>query len=191
MFLLGRAMARALVGQALGVEPLSWSWHEGQYGRPGLSNPSSPLSFNLAHSAGVVTCALSRDADVGVDIEHRWRPAVDPRLVRRFCSPAEVADIEGRGAGWRDQFLKYWTLKEAYLKARGVGIAVHLSDVSFRLDGPEVRVEFLNSLAGADTNWAFALHESGDSHYIAVASPAPAGMRPAFVVDALPIDLLP
>jgi hypothetical protein len=68
---------------------------------------------------------------------------------------------------------------------------VHLSDVSFRLDGPEVRVEFLDSLAGTDTNWAFALHQSDDSHFIAVAAPAPAGVQPAFVIAALPIDLLP
>jgi 4'-phosphopantetheinyl transferase len=113
-------------------------------------------------------------------------------MVRRFCSPSEIADVERRGPdGWRDQFLRYWTLKEAYLKARGLGIAVHLADVSFTLAGGDVRVEFLNSLAGTDTNWAFALTESGESHFIAAAAPATGGVRPAFVVEPLPAELLP
>ena len=192
MFLLGRVMARTLVGQALGVEPRRWSWQENRHGRPELSDKTTGLSFNLAHSAGVVVCAVSRGTDVGTDIEFRGRDAVDQRLVRRFCSPSEVADIESRGRdGWRDRFLQYWTLKEAYLKARGVGIAVHLSDLSFTLEDADVRVSFLNSLAGADPNWAFALSDTCDRHFIAAATPAPHGRRPTFRVEPLPLSALP
>jgi 4'-phosphopantetheinyl transferase len=191
MFLLGRVMTRALVGRSLGVEPTDWTWQLSRHGRPEISAAATPLSFNLAHSAGVVVCALSRDGAVGADVEHRQRRETDLRMVRRFCSPAEIADVERQGpARWRDQFLRYWTLKEAYLKARGLGIAVHLSDVSFTL-GDQVRVEFLNSLAGTDANWAFALAEVGDSHFIAAAAPTIDGVAPAFLVEPLPTDLLP
>lgn len=191
MFLLGRVMARALVGRALGVDAAAWRWKENRYGRPEISDQPTSLSFNLAHSAGMVVCALSRDAVVGADVEHRLRPPTDPRIVRRFCSPQEIADIERHGIdGWRDQFLRYWTLKEAYLKARGVGIAVHLADVSFLL-GDTVRVEFLNSLAGSDTNWAFSLTELDGSHFLAAATPAAPDAHPAFVVEAFPAHLLP
>jgi 4'-phosphopantetheinyl transferase len=192
MFLLGRTMARALVGRAIGVGPHDWEWREGERGRPEIADPAAPLSFNLAHSAGLVVCALSRDGDVGTDVEYRHRPPLDPQIVRRFCSPTEIQDIERGGAGdWRDRFLKYWTLKEAYLKARGLGIAVPLADVSFSLDDDEVRVTFLNSLAGTDTNWAFALNETDPHHFIAVAAPAPGPDRPQFVIEPMPADLLP
>jgi 4'-phosphopantetheinyl transferase len=191
MFLLGRTMARALVGRALGISPGAWTWHEGAYGRPEIGSPASPLSFNLAHSAGLVVCALSRDGDVGTDVEYRHRPPLDRRLVRRYCSPREAAGIEALGPeGWRDQFLRHWTLKEAYLKARGVGIAVHLADISFSIERDDVSVEFAGSLAGVDAAWAFLLTETAGSHFIAAAAPAPGGARPSFVTEPLPLDLL-
>lgn len=191
MFLLGRVMARRLVGAALGVDPTAWRWREGERGRPDVDMAGCPISFNLAHSAGVVVCAVACGRHVGVDVEHRKRPPTDPRVVRRFCSDAEALDIERHGPdGWRDQFLRYWTLKEAYLKARGVGIGVPLADVSFSLGDP-VRVTFANSLTGSDTAWAFALDEQHDTHLVAAAASATDGRRPRFIAEAFGPDLLP
>ena len=195
MFLVGRVMARALVGRELGVSPLDWEWREGPRGRPeiGASETRRRVSFNIAHSAGLVVCAVSKDGTVGVDVEHRLRPPVDSRMIRRYCAPCEVEDIERQGpAAWQDQFLKYWTLKEAYLKARGLGIAVHLSDLSFTLAGDAIRLERLNSLsADDDGEWAFVLDGSSPSHYVAAAVTARAGEPPAFSIAPLPHDLLP
>ena len=195
MFLVGRLMARALVGQALGVSPHSWEWREGPRGRPELADPAARdrISFNLAHSAGLVVCAVSSVAVVGVDVEHRRRPRVDARMVRRYCAPCEVEDIERHGPdAWQDQFLKYWTLKEAYLKARGLGIAVHLSDPSFTLGTDAIRLERLNSLsADDDSEWAFVLDGSSPSHYVAAAVTARANEAPRFSIAPLPHDLLP
>ncbi len=133
MFGLGREMARSLVGVALGVPPESWIWREGPHGRPEIAAPDADLHFNLSHSAGVVVCALARGRTIGVDVEDLSRRAPDPAIVTRYCSPAEAEDVCAQGDRWRDRFLTYWTLKEAYLKARGLGIAVHLSDISFTL----------------------------------------------------------
>ena len=195
MFLLGRVMARSLVGRALGVGPRDWDWLEGPRGRPEIADPAAAarVSFNLAHSAGLVVCAISTDGTVGVDVEHRLRPPVDARMVRRYCAPCEVEDIEGHGpSAWQDQFLKYWTLKEAYLKARGVGIAVHLSDLSFTLGGDAIRLERLNSLsAHDDADWAFVLDASSPAHFVAAAVTARPGVRPTFAIAPLPHDLLP
>jgi 4'-phosphopantetheinyl transferase len=193
MFLLGRVMARTIVGRALDRRPDAWPWREGPRGRPEIDIPGVALSFNVAHSGGIVVCAIAREAEVGVDIEDRGRARLDRDLVERYCSPAEVADINAQpGDGWRDQFLKYWTLKEAYLKARGLGIAVHLSHLSFTVSGPaSVTVTFLDSLAGADDAWAFDLRELGDAHFVALAATAPQGIRPAFSLEPLPLDWLP
>ncbi|MEO8069925.1 MAG: 4'-phosphopantetheinyl transferase superfamily protein [Acidobacteriota bacterium] len=192
MFLLGRVMARALVGQALGVDPMTWPWREGPRGRPEIADETTPMHFNVAHSAGVVVCAVAAARVVGVDVEDRVRRQVDANVVRRYCSPREIADIERQGeAGWHDQFLKYWTLKEAYLKARGLGIAVHLAHVSFAIAPGAPRVEFLDSLAGTDANWAFELSELGERHVLAVAAPLRAGIRPTFSVAPMPVDVLP
>jgi 4'-phosphopantetheinyl transferase len=196
MFLLGRVMARSLVARALGVGPREWEWREGPRGRPEIADPAAAgrVSFNIAHSAGLVVCAISTDGGtVGVDVEHRLRPPVDARMVRRYCAPYEVADIERQGpSAWQDQFLKYWTLKEAYLKARGVGIAVHLSDLSFTLGADAIRLERLNSLsADDDADWAFVLDASSPTHFVAAAVTAQADVRPTFSIAPLPHDLLP
>jgi 4'-phosphopantetheinyl transferase len=195
MFLLGRVMARALVGRALGVAPLEWTWREGVYGRPEVEAADSAggraCSFNLAHSGGLVVCGLAETAAVGVDVEDRGRVAVDRRVVRRFCAPREIADIESRGeTGWHDRFLEYWTLKEAYLKARGVGIAVPLADLSFSLAAPAPTLTFLNGLADTPHEWAFHLDEIGDRHYVAVSTPV-SDMPPTFRVAPFPHELLP
>lgn len=113
-------------------------------------------------------------------------------LFRRFCSPLEIADIERQPAEDRDhRFLTYWTLKEAYLKARGLGIAVHLADVEFSLDGPYPTVAFRASLEGADPAWAFALFQPAPRCLLSLAAPSPPGTaRPAFDVQVLSLESL-
>jgi 4'-phosphopantetheinyl transferase len=193
MFALGRVMARRLVGHALGVAPAAWQWREGPHGRPEIASPETALHFNLAHSAGLVACVLAAGREVGVDVEDRERRATDPAMVPRFCSPEEAADIDPDRPDWRDRFLTYWTLKEAYLKARGLGIAVHLSDISFSIgSGPEdVRVSFHRTLSGTDTGWAFRVARPSGRHIVAVAASTASGEAPAIAIEPLPADWLP
>jgi 4'-phosphopantetheinyl transferase len=185
MFLLGRAMARVLVGRALELSPADWTWSEGPRGRPQIADPVTTLRFNLAHSAGLVVCGLATGRDVGVDVEDLDRRQADPAVIRRYCSPAEADDILGRGDAWHERFLEYWTLKEAYLKARGLGIAVPLADVSFSLEPEPIRIEFLGRLTGTDARWAFHLTRATDRHVVAVAADAADGARPAIRFEEL------
>jgi 4'-phosphopantetheinyl transferase len=192
MFLLGRVMARTIVGRALGVAPETWPWREGPRGRPEVDLPQTPCSFNVAHSGGTVVCAVAHGVEVGIDIEDRRRTRLERDLVDRYCSPDEAAAVaRGGESGWRDEFLKYWTLKEAYLKARGLGIAVHLADLSFTLAADRVAVAFHGSLAGADPHWAFDLRPLGSDHFVAIAASTPDGRRPIFTLEPLPPSWLP
>jgi len=173
MFALGRSMARTLVGRELGVAPDGWRWREGPHGRPEIASPGTDLHFNVSHSAGLVVCALGRGRELGVDLENLDRHPPDPALVARYCSRSEAADIAAQGDRWRERFLVYWTLKEAYLKARGLGISVQLADISFALDGKgEAAIAFHNSLAGTDNRWRFHLQRHAPHHLIAVAASA-------------------
>jgi 4'-phosphopantetheinyl transferase len=183
MFAVGRLMARTLVGRALSVDPSAWAWREGPHGRPEIDQAHTNLRFNLSHSAGLVICALARDREIGVDVEDLTRRAPDPAIVPRYCSPAEADDVRSHGDRWRDRFLTYWTLKEAYVKARGVGISVPLSEISFTLDAQGARIGFAGSLAGTDPQWAFHLWHAGATHLAAVAAHAADGVAPAFLVQ--------
>jgi len=183
MFLAGRLMARTLVARALHVDPGAWQWREGPHGRPEICAPATQLSFSLAHSAGLVVCALAHGREVGVDVEDRERRPVDPQVVSRYCAPDEVRDIEAQGAhGWHDRFLIYWTLKEAYLKARGLGITLPLAQISFAFDAAGPRVRFLESLAGTDDRWTFHIAQPTPRHVLAVAASRADDTRPSIAV---------
>jgi 4'-phosphopantetheinyl transferase len=171
MFLMGRVMARTLVGRALGCDPTAWRWREGPHGRPEIDEPGTAWRFNVAHSAGLVACAIAEGRDVGVDVEDLARRPVSPGFLRRYFSPGEVADVGAQpAAGRQERLLTYWTLKEAYLKARGLGVSVPLADVEFALTAGGPRIRFLGVLAGADTNWHFHLERTTPRHLMAVAS---------------------
>jgi 4'-phosphopantetheinyl transferase len=102
------------------------------HGKPWLSPPlgaalASPLCFSVAHAPGALLCAVAAGADVGCDVEPgaRGSAAVASRLARRYFTPAEAASLEALPPGEprRRRFIQLWTLKEAYVKALGRGIA--------------------------------------------------------------------
>ena len=174
MFLVGRVMARALVGQAIGCPPTAWRWREGPHGRPEIDEPGVSCRFNVAHSAGLVVCAVADGHDVGVDVEDLSRRPVSANFARRYLSPAEVHDVESQPLpAQQARLLTYWTLKEAYLKARGLGVSVPLSDIEFTLSPDGARIGFLDSLAGTSTDWHFHLEQPTSRHLLAVASNGP------------------
>jgi 4'-phosphopantetheinyl transferase len=180
MFALGRAMARTLVGRALGQPPQAWRWREGPHGRPEIGEPGATWHFNVAHSAGFVACAIANGTEVGVDVEDLERRPTSDGFVLRYFSPAEIADINARPVDERqERLLTYWTLKEAYLKARGLGVSVTLSHIEFQLGDGAPTIRFLDSLAGSDADWHFHLDRPTRRHILAVASRRPGvALRP-------------
>src|SRR6478609_3048649 len=68
-FLIGRGMARTMLAEVTGVAPGDWRFTEGPHGRPEIASPGTPYRFNLAHSHGVIACAVAKNRDIGVDVE--------------------------------------------------------------------------------------------------------------------------
>ena len=113
------AALRAILGQYTGA-PLDFA--TGEYGKPYL--PADPhLHFNLSHSHQLALVAVSRDVEVGVDVEwFRPLPAC-LAIAERFFPPAELAALmDALPADREREFFRLWTRIEARLKARGVGL---------------------------------------------------------------------
>lgn len=113
--------------------PQSWRFANAPTGKPGLSQEhQSALTFNLSHTAGFAVCAIAQHRQVGIDVERIREMEDTPAIARRFFSPDEVAMI-GRlhGPDRLERFFELWTLKEAYVKGLGRGLAVPLDSFTF------------------------------------------------------------
>jgi 4'-phosphopantetheinyl transferase len=103
----------------------------GPFGRPELANDSD-LRFNLAHTGELIAYIVTRGSLCGIDIEEIAKRHYDPHLAERILAPNEQIDIDRTPQHMRNEiFLEYWTLKEAYAKAKGQGLAMLLDTVVF------------------------------------------------------------
>ena len=173
-FLIGRALARTMLSRHADVRPIDWPIAIDDHGRPvlGATPPDTPdLRFNLSHTPGLVACALTIGHEVGVDVEHIGRRLVHENIPERFFSPREVADL--RALPHSEQpivFFDYWTLKESYIKARGLGLALPLGQFSFvRSMGVAPTIEFAPELHDDPASWQFAQFWPTREHRMAVA----------------------
>ncbi len=156
-FLIGRSLIRGLLSRLLGVRSAEVPVTVGPHGRPGLSPGAHPggLSFNVSHTRGVLGFAVARSV-VGLDVE-RFRRDPDPLAIgRQVFSPEELAVLAALPPdAQRLRFRRLWTLKEAYLKARGTGLTLPAREVTCALDvHPEgVRLSFTDAVGDEPSRW--------------------------------------
>jgi 4'-phosphopantetheinyl transferase len=175
------AVARLLVRCALsdvgGLGAMDWQFARTAYGQPTIANPGFGwLAFSLSHTRSMVVCAVARHAQLGVDVEAVSDRRVPVELADRCLTPEEAAEVRRLAPSRRPpRFLQYWTLKEAYLKARGLGLSVPLDGFSYRLTNGEVAVAFTPAIPADDPDrWRFWSGSIDVDHLLAVAlAPAP------------------
>lgn len=172
-FVAGRSLLRFALSHYEGVEPTAWEFSSSKLGRPEISAPGSiaRLRFNISHTRGLAACVVTETADCGIDVEELERPLRPLRIAEHSFATEEFDDLADRGADEiRERFFSYWTLKEAYYKARGSGIPFRMTGARFELDSP-TRIEFLpaDEEDTAASAWQFALVRPTAAHVMAVA----------------------
>jgi 4'-phosphopantetheinyl transferase len=172
-YIAAHVLLRVMLSQHANIAPEEWRFRATKGGRPELDPAQAPpgLHFSLSHTRGLVACAVGRCEALGIDAE-AWREPAPIELAKRYFAPAEarlIADLapEERPAA----FYRLWTLKEAYLKATGEGLAGALDSFAFSLDPTELTLPFPGSAAA----WRFAEFRPGLRYSLALAvrSPAP------------------
>lgn len=158
-FVVTRALVRAVLSQHGPSAPDAWRFVTNAHGCPSVvdTQAGAPrLEFNVSHTGGLVALAVARGHRLGVDVEDARR-VVREDIAGRFFAPAEVADL--RRLPVADQprvFFDYWTLKEAYIKARGMGLAIPLGDFAFVLRPPAPpTIRFVPGFADDPARWQF------------------------------------
>jgi 4'-phosphopantetheinyl transferase len=150
----------------------------GEHGKPEIDQPAEAraLRFSLSHTKGLVVCAAAWHREVGVDAERIRRDDGMFGVVDRCFDPAEAAALRALPQAQRYlRFLQHWTLKEAYAKARGLGLTLPLNQVAFEIGDAEgdIRAAFAPELGDEPSHWRFELHHIGDEHVVATAVTCP------------------
>ena len=172
-FVITRAHVRTMLSRYAAVAPTDWRFIENAHGRPEILDapPGTPdLRFNISHTDGLIACAVTIGREVGVDVEHVGRHLTHD-VAGRFFAANEVTDL--RKLSLDDQqrvFFDYWTLKEAYIKARGFGLALPLADFAFKLNPPgPPAITFEPSLDDDPSTWQFVQDWPTPQHRLGLA----------------------
>ena len=139
-FMARRAMRRWILARYLQIEPAALELDFAQYGKPLLgSRYGSDLRFNCSHSENLALLAISRGRDVGVDLERIKPDFSDDAIPERFFTPREAALLRALPAQQQaDAFFELWVRKEAYVKARGMGLSLALDSFEIPLGDVEL-----------------------------------------------------
>jgi 4'-phosphopantetheinyl transferase len=180
-YLLTRALVRTVLSLYAPIKPTEWSFSANEHGRPEIANTAAQvtgLSFNVSHSRGLVMMGVSRDCAIGVDTENVRQSLASMEMAERFCSSNEIAELRTESDDNRrsERLLEIWTLKEAYVKARGMGLSIPLSQIGFSLPGSRgIEPAFDASMHDHRDNWAFWMLRPSPDHPSAVCVARPRG----------------
>ena len=180
--IVSRALLRETLSRYAPVRPEAWEFVPGTHGKPAIAAPAGlRLRFNLSHTGRLVACAVTLDDEIGVDLEDMARELEPLELAERVFSAEEIVALRALAPeSQRRRFFETWTLKEAYLKARGLGFALDPRSAGFDLGEPNrVRAHFAPEAGDRADDWWFALLATQPGHVLALA--ARNGRRPACV----------
>jgi 4'-phosphopantetheinyl transferase len=170
-YLVAHALVRTTLSRYADVPPQTWTFSQNEYGKPEIDGPAHalPCRFSLTHTHGLTAIAITATAAIGVDAERILPRESNVDIAQRFFAPSEAVALQALSpAEQRCVFYDYWTLKEAYLKAIGVGMSVPLQSFAFTLSDPP-RVRFHDPELGDPARWQFARLSLSREHTCAIA----------------------
>ncbi|MEM9088585.1 MAG: 4'-phosphopantetheinyl transferase superfamily protein [Cyanobacteria bacterium P01_F01_bin.53] len=152
-FAVARGTLRHLLGQQFEQPPSDIEFCYGEYGKPEMGKQTSQIAshkkshrknqpascdfhFNLSHSGEIALCALGHNRQVGIDIEKLKPMKRLESMMERCFVGSEQSHIQ-RADNPSHTFLQYWTCKEAYLKAIGLGLIQSMQTVEVQLAPPQ------------------------------------------------------
>jgi 4'-phosphopantetheinyl transferase len=125
-FLLGRSLIRHALSHYTNTPACSWRFASNEHGRPAVDWPRAyrNIHFSLSHTSGLIAMAVSPIAEIGIDVENIARPVEISDVADLVFTQGELQRISRCSSQERERFFELWTLKEAYIKARGKGFSL-------------------------------------------------------------------
>ena len=177
--------SRALLSRFTGLAPADLEIERGEQGKPRLVNGPLALPFSLSHSGDWMVFALSRNVEIGVDIEVHDSRRELLRLARRFFSEAETQVLESLHEGPRiERFYDLWTLKEARIKALGSSLGRELEVSSFTIEDAARGLPAISSRPSS-SNTFYGLMTPRPGYSLALCALSPSLPPPSITVYSL------
>lgn len=171
LFIRSKAFLRMLLSARTHVPPDQWNFGCNAFGRPFVESPLAHrhLHFNVSHTKGFTACVISKLANIGIDVENFSQERDFLAMARGFFAPSESERLAATPAADLSRgFYAYWTLKEAYVKAKGIGLSIPLSSMSFDLsNAPDIA--FHAEAEGDPDEWRFLSTPVADQTILALA----------------------
>ncbi|MBK9082849.1 MAG: 4'-phosphopantetheinyl transferase superfamily protein [Rhizobiales bacterium] len=170
LFVVAHALLRVALARGGAVAPQALPVETGAGAPPRCAG----VSLSLSHTDGLVACALGPAGELGLDVETHDPEADVDALAEVVMSAAEIDALrvfEARER--RARFYELWTLKEAYLKATGLGPALDARALSFALEGEAPRIAFGPARRDDPARWRFRLARPTAIATLALAAAAP------------------
>jgi 4'-phosphopantetheinyl transferase len=173
-YLITRALIRTSLSAHFPLDPADWQFEKNKFGKPEICTPDRTLSvrFNISHTNGLIMCGIVKNCAIGVDVEDTQRStSAALSSLSSYFSAREIEDLGKLPARQqKKRFFEYWTLKEAYIKARGAGFSIPLHKFSFlyqehSLSGFSIHPD----LEDRAENWQFWRLPVADRYLAAVA----------------------
>ena len=159
-YLVTRAMVRLVLSSYVEVAPQDWRFSANAHGRPFAVNTAARaagLTFNISHTRDMIVVAVTANRVMGVDVENVIARPVSIGVAHRFFSPSEATSLAAISRDRQQyRFFEYWTFKESYIKARGLGLSLPLDKFSFHYpDEHRVALSIDPGLADDAGRWQF------------------------------------
>lgn len=180
-FLVARALLRTTLTRYYPeIRPADWRFAVNDYGRPSIVGPAAGLlDFNLSHTQGRIVLAICRSTSPGVDIERTNAPDGFLGIACRFFAEDEVSALAMLPTAEQERrFFALWTMKEAYIKARGMGLSIPLEEftIAFGPEGPSIR--FGEGITHNPRRWQLFAPDCGAGYALSLALADAPPVRP-------------
>jgi 4'-phosphopantetheinyl transferase len=192
-YLITRALVRTVLSRYISIHPKEWFFSTNAYGRPEIVNAEARdacLSFNISHTHSLIVLGVTRRRALGVDVENVRAREVSIDIADRYFAPQEVAALTAVPPHQQHyRFFEYWTFKEAYIKARGMGLSLPLDKFSFHYpDDHAVEIAIHPELADDAARWQFWQFRPASEYLVAICAERFGAQSPRLIVrQAIPM----
>lgn len=131
-----RALLRYSLSQYLpSIKPQDWQFSAQEKGKLALASNPNNIQFNLSHTKELIAFAVTQQHALGVDVEFLERQNDIKSIAKHYFSKPEISELSSLSDKEQaSRFYDYWTLKESYIKAWGLGLSIPLRDFSFHIN---------------------------------------------------------